>query len=94
MNFDLPATIEPQVIQYAQEEQITPAEAIERLIQAGLNAQAQSVNSTKTPGEEMIGAFSSPEDVAIMNEAMQYVREMRAYDRPRDLIRAVINVVE
>jgi len=38
MSFDIPLTIEPQVIEYAQSEHITQDEAIVRLIQAGLTA--------------------------------------------------------
>lgn len=38
-----------------------------------------------TPAEEMIGAFSSPEDAAIIDAAMEFVRASRKnYDVIRD----------
>jgi len=50
----------------------SPAKAVFRVLrqQAGV----------KTPIDEMRGAFSSPEDSAIVDEAMKHVRELRKTD--------------
>jgi hypothetical protein len=61
-------------------EQITPEEAATRLMTEG----AKLHDGKKTPAEEMLGAFSSPEDVALMDEVMEIVHARRLADGPRD----------
>jgi len=56
---------------------VSPEEAVRRALRHPALAKP-------TPAEEMIGAFSSPEDMAIIDEAMQYVQELRESDRLRD----------
>ena len=56
---------------------VSPEEAIRRALRHPALAK-------RTPAEEMFGAFSSPEDVALIDEVMEYVRELRETDRLRD----------
>lgn len=64
------------------EQHITPEQALERVIDAGLRA---TPKGKKTPAEELIGAFSSPEDRAILDEAMVSAKAIRAqFDQIRD----------
>ena len=79
MSLSVPANIEPEIIQYAQAEHITADEAIVRLIQVGLREK-----STPSPAEQMWGAFSSPEDVAMLDDIVQEAYERRQIDQPRD----------
>ena len=56
---------------------VTPEEAIRRALRHPALVQ-------KTPGQEMIGLFSSDEDRALMDEVMELARERRKLDEPRD----------
>ncbi len=59
-------------------DQITPEEAIRRVLR-------EMDVSAVTPAEQMWGAFSSPEDAAVLDQAMKVASERRQYDEPRDL---------
>jgi hypothetical protein len=65
MSFDIPPYMEPQVQQFAQNQHISPDEAVIRLIEAGLN-----VAQSKPTGRSILGAFAGPEDSAGMDEAL------------------------
>jgi hypothetical protein len=56
---------------------VSPEEAVRRALRHPALAK-------RTPAEEMIGAFSSPEDVALIDEVMQSVHDLRETDRLRD----------
>jgi hypothetical protein len=76
MSFDIPIAIEPEIIQYAQAEHITEAEAIVRLIQAGLSAshrEAQDQNAILSG----LGLFADPADAAVLDEAVAIAYEER-----------------
>jgi chromosomal replication initiation ATPase DnaA len=85
MAFDLHITIpDPsetlQVVQQlAAMEHITPDQAATQLLIEGAKRQ-----SRKTPALEMLGAFSSDEDSAITDEAMEHVQAMRGNTHLRD----------
>ncbi|HEY3781862.1 MAG TPA: hypothetical protein VGL56_12320 [Fimbriimonadaceae bacterium] len=72
---------EVQVIQQvAKAEHITPEQAASRLLMEGAK-----LHGDKTPGREMLGAFSSPEDTAILDKAMESIRAHRDdFDTMRD----------
>ena len=69
------------VQQVAAEQHITPEQAAERIFDEATRAK---LLGKKTPAQEMLGAFSSPEDVALMDEVMEIVHARRAADVPRD----------
>lgn len=72
MSFEIPANIEPDVRHYAQAQHITADEAVVRLIKAGLKvAQARPANRS------ILGAFASPEDAAIMDDALELAMQER-----------------
>ena len=77
MSFDIPAYIEPQVQQFAQKQHITPAEAIVRLIEAGLSIQpAERQASMPRPSYGALfgaakGGYGSPEAVDRAIEEMR-----------------------
>lgn len=85
MAFDLHITIPDnspaaQVVQrVVASEHITPEQAVTRILTEAARQQGK-----KTPAEELIGAFSSPEDAAIIDAAMEHVRELRKTDQLRD----------
>ena len=54
---------------------VSPEEAVRTV----LRQRAQ-----KTPAESMLGAFSSEEDVALIDEVMGLARARRTKDEPRD----------
>ena len=60
-----------------QRDHVSPEEAIRRALRHPAVAQ-------KTPGQELIGLFSSDEDRALMDEVMEIVRERRTREDPRD----------
>lgn len=57
---------------------VDASEAVRRILRGPSAAQ-------KTPAEEMLGIFSSAEDSAAMDAAMELVNERRKLDEPRDL---------
>jgi len=84
MAFDLHITIpdnsvEANVLEaMVNRDHVTPEEVVRRALR-------QMVVPELTPAQELIGAFSSPEDAAVLDQAMASVREHRAdYDRVRD----------
>ena len=85
MSFDLHISIPEnspvgQVVQrMVSVEHVTPEQAVNRLLNAGVNQPAK-----KSPALEMLGAFSSDEDSAITDEAMEHVRTMRQTTQLRD----------
>lgn len=74
MSFDIPTSIEPQVQQFAHAQHISPDEAIVRLIVAGLN-----VMSAKPTSRSLLGAFASPADSAVMDEALELAMHERQH---------------
>ena len=60
-------------------ERITPEQAVTRIL-----TDAAKFQGKKTPAEEMLGAFSSPDDLALMDEVMEVVHARRLADVPRD----------
>jgi len=69
MSFDIPAHIEPEIKQYAQAQHITVDEAIVKLLKVGLGK--------KTPAQAGLGLFSSPEDAAALDAAVELAYEER-----------------
>jgi hypothetical protein len=67
------------VQQLAEAEQITPEQAAEQLL-----TEAARLHGKKTPAQEMWGAFSSPEDVAMLDEIVAKAYMLRLADRPRE----------
>jgi hypothetical protein len=69
-------TPEGRVIeQVVQAQQVSPEEAVRNVLRQ---------RAKKTPAEAMLGAFSSPEDSALIDEVMELARERRKYNQPRD----------
>lgn len=58
---------------------ISPEQAAAQLLD-----EAAKRHDEKTPAEELIGAFSSDEDSAVIDAAMKHVQELRQGDRLRD----------
>ena len=64
----------------AEQQHITPQEAAQRIWEEAIQARTQP-----TPAEELLGAFSSPEDREAVDAAMEFVRANRKnYDVIRD----------
>lgn len=69
-----------QVVQrLAAAEHISTDEAATQLL-----TEAAKLHRNRTPAEEMLGAFSSPEDLALMDEVMKVVHARREADLPKD----------
>jgi hypothetical protein len=85
MAFDLHITIredsrEAQVIlQVANDEHITRDEAAERLLFEGVRSHGKP-----TPSQEMWGALSGDQDVALLDEIVSEAYALRIADQPRD----------
>lgn len=69
MSFDIPISIEPEIRQYAQAQHLSVDEAIVKLLQVGLGK--------KTPSQLGLGLFSSPEDAAALDAAVELAYEER-----------------
>lgn len=64
----------------AERQHITPQEVAQRLLEEAIEAQTHP-----TPAEELLGAFSGPEDRKAVDDAMGFVRDNRKdYDVIRD----------
>jgi len=72
MSFEIPTSIEPQVQQFAHAQHISTDEAVVRLIEAGLN-----VIHAKSTNRSLLGAFASPEDSTVMDEALELAMQER-----------------
>ena len=59
-------------------ENVTPEQAVTQML-----TEAARHRARLTPAEELIGAFSSPEDVILIDEAMDTARRLRAIDAQR-----------
>ncbi len=69
-------TPEGRVIeQVVQSEHISPDEAVRNVLRQ---------RAGKTPAQAMLGAFSSAEDVKLIDEVMELARERAKADQPRD----------
>jgi hypothetical protein len=69
-------TPEGRVIeQVIQAQHLSPEEAVRNVLRQRAN---------KTPAEAMLGAFSSQEDAALMDEVMELADARRRADQPRD----------
>jgi len=66
------------VQQVAASEHLSPEQAVTRILTEVANQQGK-----KTPGQELLGAFSSVEDVALIDEVMEDARRLRAVDAQR-----------
>lgn len=86
MAFDLHLTLPEDspvaqaVRRVAASEHISHEAAAEQLISQGAELRVK-----RTPAQEMLGAFGSPEEVALLDEVMEIVHARRAADLPRDL---------
>ncbi len=74
MSLDIPSNIERDIQRFAQQEHITPDEAVVRLIETGLSALKPIA---KTVFEQGLGLFSSPEDSALLDEVVSIAYEER-----------------
>ena len=69
-------TPEGRVIEHVvQAQRVSPGEAVRNVLRQ---------LARKTPAEAMLGAFSSPEDLLLLDEVMELARERRTADLPRD----------
>jgi hypothetical protein len=57
---------------------VTPEQAVTRILN-----DAATLQGAKTPAQELIGAFSSPEDVAMIDEGMETAKRLRSIDAQR-----------
>jgi hypothetical protein len=86
MAFDLHISIqhnseEAQAIQQvADAENVTQEQAARILLVEGAK-----FHGRKTPAQEMWGAFSSPEDIAMLDDIVTEAYALRLADQPRDL---------
>lgn len=69
MNINIPLTIEKDVSRFAAEQNLTPQEALIKLIKAGLKL--------STPGGRGLGLFSSPEDSEALDQVVSLAYEER-----------------
>ncbi len=74
MSFDIPATIEPEIMKYAKARQITSQEAIVMLIETGLGTEAHRGNVIL----DGLGMFSGVDDAGLLDDAVSI-----AYDERR-----------
>ncbi len=72
MSFDIPQYFEPQIEKYAQALHISHDEAVIRLIQTGLSATLPPVSP-----RDILGAFSSADQSATMDEAIDIAMKDR-----------------
>ncbi len=82
MSFDIPMTIEPEIMQYAQLEHITADEAVVRLIQVGLTTSRRGTTDQNAILSGL-GLFADPKDAALLDEAVAIAYEERR--RPSSL---------
>jgi hypothetical protein len=80
MRFDIPVYIEPQVQRFAAAQQISHDEALVQLIQAGLERMSPPVVSPL----DILGAFSSLEESATADEALELAMRDRERRNARD----------
>jgi len=62
-------------------EHLTPEQAVTRML-----TEAARRHGKKTPAEELIGAFSSLEDAAMIDDTMESARRLRAIDAQRHFV--------
>jgi hypothetical protein len=74
MGFDIPSTIEPEIIQYATSMHITTEEAIVRLIQAGLTIQ----ESEDIRIQALLGYPLSDQDAKLMDDVVDIAMKARS----------------
>lgn len=72
MSFDIPASIEPSVKQYAAAQHISTDEALLRLLQIGVRHAVPASSPS-----DILGAFSSDIEAATMDEALGLAMEDR-----------------
>ena len=70
MSVDIPANIEHDIQQFAQEEHLTHEEAVPRLIEAGLSMRKAGKPVPKTVFEQALGLFGAPEDASLLDEVV------------------------
>jgi hypothetical protein len=63
----------------AEQHHITPEQAAERLLK-----EAARFHLEPSPADQLIGAFSSPEDRQLIDEAMAFAQRNREIDLKRD----------
>jgi len=84
LHFSIPENSPEAILVHkvATEQRVSPHVAAQQLLTEAVRAHMES---EKSPGERLMGAFSSDEDARIMDEAMEVVRVHRAeFDRVRD----------
>ena len=73
---------------FVEEQHVTPEQAVEQLIEAGIQARAQLIENSpngKTPAEMLLGLFSNPEDAALMDEVIAIAYEGRGETSTRSI---------
>jgi hypothetical protein len=74
MSVDIPAEIQHDIQRYAQQEHITPEEAVLRLIETGL---ANKSPARREAFQQGLGLFGSPEDSALLDEVVSLAYQER-----------------
>jgi len=74
MSVDIPADLECEIKQFAQQRRITHVEAVIRFIETGLSLGKQT---PRTSIEAGLGLFGSPEDAALIDEVVAIAYEAR-----------------
>lgn len=84
MSYDVPARFERQIQEYAHALHISQEEAVTQLLQAGLKLMSVVPSHAPISPHDILGAFSSPEERANADEAL----ELAMKDRERRNSRA------
>lgn len=74
MGYDIPPYLQQDIADFAHSRQITPDEALVKLVQAGLTSERRK---QETPLESGLGLLGSPEDAALLDAAVQIAYEER-----------------
>lgn len=74
MSLHIPLNIEHDIEEFAQEQHMTRDEAVLRLIETGLSVKKRPA---KTPLEQGLGLFGSPEDSALLDEVVSIAYKER-----------------
>ena len=77
MSFDIPRQYEPKIRQFAQSQHITTDEALNRIIQAGLERVTAPVESPRVSYVALFGAANGPGTRKSREEVDRYIAELR-----------------
>ena len=84
MSFEpLPSNLEQDVRQFASRQHISRDEAVIKLIETGLH-----VTKPKSPIEQGLGLFGSPEDAALLDEVVSMAYKERRRPTKSPVVRA------